>query len=183
MPIDLVIDERDTKSGDGLGDNNNNSSSNGSGGPGGAGMGGGGGGTSNGGGRGGSADTGHHSDSASTPDHQVGLIIIIIIISFLNTRLLEISIAVRMKPVIFKNYFACINFTVVSFTPPLDFTKINIYKSILLTLHDEYSDDSYSSSLLPSISTSSYPVMKNFTDKATSFPVPKFIWTRTPWRH
>ena len=71
MPIDLVIDERDTKSGDGLGDNNNNSSSNGSGGPGGAGMGGGNGGTSNGGGRGGSADTGHHSDSASTPDHQV----------------------------------------------------------------------------------------------------------------
>lgn len=69
MPIDLVIDERDTKPGD-LGDNNNNSSSNGSGGPGGAGLGGG---TSNGGGRGGSADTGHHSDSASTPDHQVNL--------------------------------------------------------------------------------------------------------------
>lgn len=66
MPIDLVIDERDTKSGD-LGDNNNNSSSNGSGGPTGAGLGGG---TSNGGGRGGSADhIGHHSDSASTPDH------------------------------------------------------------------------------------------------------------------
>ena len=66
MPIDLVIDERDTKPD--LGDNNN-SSSNGSGGPG-AGMGG----TSNGGhGRGGSADphSGHHSDSASTPDHQV----------------------------------------------------------------------------------------------------------------
>ena len=67
MPIDLVIDERDTKSGD-LGDNNNNSSSNGSGGPAGTGIGGG---TSNGGGRGGSADIGHHSDSASTPDHQV----------------------------------------------------------------------------------------------------------------
>lgn len=64
MPIDLVIDERDTKPGD-LGDNNN-SSSNGSGGPGGHGMGG----ASN-GGRGGSADPGHHSDSASTPDHQV----------------------------------------------------------------------------------------------------------------
>lgn len=64
MPIDLVIDERDTKPGD-LGDNNNNSSSNGSGGPG-PGMGG----ASN-GGRGGSADPGHHSDSASTPDHQV----------------------------------------------------------------------------------------------------------------
>ena len=63
MPIDLVIDERDTKPGD-LGDNNN-SSSNGSGGPG-QGMGG----ASN-GGRGGSADPGHHSDSASTPDHQV----------------------------------------------------------------------------------------------------------------
>ncbi len=63
MPIDLVIDERDTKPGD-LGDNNN-SSSNGSGGPG-PGMGG----ASN-GGRGGSADPGHHSDSASTPDHQV----------------------------------------------------------------------------------------------------------------
>lgn len=62
MPIDLVIDERDTKPD--LGDNNN-SSSNGSGGPG-AGMGG----ASN-GGRGGSADAGHHSDSASTPDHQV----------------------------------------------------------------------------------------------------------------
>jgi len=62
MPIDLVIDERDTKPGD-LGDNNN-SSSNGSGGPG-QGMGG----ASN-GGRGGSADPGHHSDSASTPDHQ-----------------------------------------------------------------------------------------------------------------
>ena len=62
MPIDLVIDERDTKPD--LGDNNN-SSSNGSGGPG-AGMGG----ASN-GGRGGSADPGHHSDSASTPDHQV----------------------------------------------------------------------------------------------------------------
>ncbi|XP_054154300.1 homeobox protein homothorax-like [Oppia nitens] len=62
MPIDLVIDERDTKPGD-LGDNNN-SSSNGSGGPG-PGMGG----ASN-GGRGGSADPGHHSDSASTPDHQ-----------------------------------------------------------------------------------------------------------------
>lgn len=61
MPIDLVIDERDTKPD--LGDNNN-SSSNGSGGPG-AGMGG----ASN-GGRGGSADPGHHSDSASTPDHQ-----------------------------------------------------------------------------------------------------------------
>lgn len=68
MPIDLVIDERDTKPGD-LGDNNNNSSSNGSGGPGGPGCGGAGG-TSN-GGRGGSADPGHHSDSASTPDHQV----------------------------------------------------------------------------------------------------------------
>ncbi|RWS17912.1 homothorax-1-like protein [Dinothrombium tinctorium] len=66
MPIDLVIDERDTKPGD-LGDNNNNSSSNGSGGPGGAGLGGG---TSN-GGRGGSTDPGHHSDSASTPDHQL----------------------------------------------------------------------------------------------------------------
>lgn len=67
MPIDLVIDERDTKSGD-FGDNNNNSSSNGSGGPTGTGLGGG---TSNGGGhgRGGSADIGHHSDSASTPDH------------------------------------------------------------------------------------------------------------------
>lgn len=64
MPIDLVIDERDTKPGD-LGDNNNNSSSNGSGGPG-TGLGG----ASN-GGRGGSADPGHHSDSASTPDHQV----------------------------------------------------------------------------------------------------------------
>lgn len=62
MPIDLVIDERDTKPD--IGDNNN-SSSNGSGGPG-AGMGG----ASN-GGRGGSADPGHHSDSASTPDHQV----------------------------------------------------------------------------------------------------------------
>ncbi|XP_017485553.1 PREDICTED: homeobox protein homothorax-like, partial [Rhagoletis zephyria] len=61
MPIDLVIDDRDTKPD--LGDNNN-SSSNGSGGPG-AGMGG----ASN-GGRGGSADPGHHSDSASTPDHQ-----------------------------------------------------------------------------------------------------------------
>lgn len=66
MPIDLVIDERDPKSGD-LGDNNNNSSSNGSGGPTGTGLGGA---TSNGGGRGGSADIGHHSDSASTPDHQ-----------------------------------------------------------------------------------------------------------------
>lgn len=61
MPIDLVIDERDTKPD--LGDNNN-SSSNGSGGPTGIG------GASN-GGRGGSADAGHHSDSASTPDHQV----------------------------------------------------------------------------------------------------------------
>lgn len=71
MPIDLVIDERDTKSGD-LGDNNNNSSSNGSGGPAGTGIGGG---TSNGGGRGGSADIGHHSDSASTPDHQVCLLL------------------------------------------------------------------------------------------------------------
>ncbi|KAI2805684.1 Homeobox protein Meis2 [Blomia tropicalis] len=60
MPIDLVIDERDTKPD--LGDNNN-SSSNGSGGPTGIG------GASN-GGRGGSADAGHHSDSASTPDHQ-----------------------------------------------------------------------------------------------------------------
>ena len=74
MPIDLVIDERDTKPGD-LGDNNNNSSSNGSGGPGGAGMGGG---TSN-GGRGGSADTGHHSDSASTPDHQVGVYLSVLV--------------------------------------------------------------------------------------------------------
>lgn len=62
MPIDLVIDERDTKPD--LGDNNN-SSSNGSGGPG-AGLGG-----SSNGGRGGSSDPGHHSDSASTPDHQV----------------------------------------------------------------------------------------------------------------
>ncbi|XP_053202720.1 homeobox protein homothorax-like isoform X2 [Panonychus citri] len=76
MPIDLVIDERDTKPD--LGDNNNNSSSNGSGGPAGAGCGdpggggGGGGGrgaTSN-GGRGGSTDPGHHSDSASTPDQR-----------------------------------------------------------------------------------------------------------------
>jgi homeobox protein homothorax len=62
MPIDLVIDERDTKPGD-LGDNNN-SSSNGSGGPG-PGMGG----ASN-GGRGGSVDPGHHSDHSSTPDQQ-----------------------------------------------------------------------------------------------------------------
>lgn len=73
MPIDLVIDERDTKSGD-LGDNNNNSSSNGSGGPAGTGLGGG---TSNGGGRGGSADIGHHSDSASTPDHQVNPLLVL----------------------------------------------------------------------------------------------------------
>lgn len=64
MPIDLVIDERDSKPD--LGDNNN-SSSNGSGGPT-SGLGG----ASNGGGRGGSVDPGHHSDNASTPDHQVG---------------------------------------------------------------------------------------------------------------
>lgn len=64
MPIDLVIDERDTKPD--LGDNNNNSSSNGSGGPTGTGCGGTSG-TSN-GARGGSADPGHHSDTASTPD-------------------------------------------------------------------------------------------------------------------
>ncbi|KAH9415282.1 Homeobox protein Meis2, partial [Dermatophagoides pteronyssinus] len=89
MPIDLVIDERDTKPD--LVDNNN-SSSNGSGGPPGIGIGGGssssnggmmsgrncsggggGGGSGNGGGNGGgsSSDHGHHSDSASTPDHQV----------------------------------------------------------------------------------------------------------------
>lgn len=74
MPIDLVIDERDTKPD--LGDNNN-SSSNGSGGPPGIGLGGGGGSSSNGGigglrgNGGGSSDHGHHSDSASTPDHQV----------------------------------------------------------------------------------------------------------------
>lgn len=68
MPIDLVIDERDTKPD--LGDNNNNSSSNGSGGPTGTGCGGTSG-TSN-GARGGSADPGHHSDTASTPDQVSG---------------------------------------------------------------------------------------------------------------
>ena len=78
MPIDLVIDERDTKPGD-LGDNNN-SSSNGSGGPGGHGMGG----ASN-GGRGGSADPGHHSDSASTPDHQVKKLVILVTIGHLRS--------------------------------------------------------------------------------------------------
>ncbi|XP_074603580.1 homeobox protein Meis1-like isoform X3 [Brevipalpus obovatus] len=66
MPIDLVIDERDTKPD--IGDTNNNSSSNGSGGPTGTGCGGAGG-TSN-GARGGSADPGHHSDTASTPDQR-----------------------------------------------------------------------------------------------------------------
>lgn len=62
MPIDLVIDERDTKPGD-LGDNNNNSS-NGGGNGGGAGSGNGG----NSGGRGNPDTTGHSSDNSSTPD-------------------------------------------------------------------------------------------------------------------
>ncbi|XP_054712307.1 homeobox protein Meis2-like isoform X2 [Uloborus diversus] len=59
MPIDLVIDERDSKPGD-LGDNNNNSS-NGGGGAGGGNSG-------VGGGRGNPDTTGHSSDNSSTPD-------------------------------------------------------------------------------------------------------------------
>uniref|UniRef100_A0A2L2XXB5 Homothorax 1 n=1 Tax=Parasteatoda tepidariorum TaxID=114398 RepID=A0A2L2XXB5_PARTP len=59
MPIDLVIDERDSKPGD-LGDNNNNSS-NGGGGAGGGNSG-------AGGGRGNPDTTGHSSDNSSTPD-------------------------------------------------------------------------------------------------------------------
>ena len=62
MPIDLVIDERDSKPGD-LGDNNNNSS-NGGGNGGGAGSGNGG----HPGGRGNPDTTGHSSDNSSTPD-------------------------------------------------------------------------------------------------------------------
>ncbi|XP_023240613.1 homeobox protein Meis1-like [Centruroides sculpturatus] len=67
MPIDLVIDERDSKPGD-LGDNNNNSN----GGSGNIGSNGGGGGGSGGGGGRGNPDTmGHNSsDSSSTPDQR-----------------------------------------------------------------------------------------------------------------
>lgn len=75
MPIDLVIDERDSKPGD-LGDNNNNHNSSGGGGGGGGGSGGGGGGSGGGGGGSGGSrghhnpdTTGHNStDSSSTPD-------------------------------------------------------------------------------------------------------------------
>ncbi|XP_076359827.1 homeobox protein Meis1-like isoform X1 [Tachypleus tridentatus] len=62
MPIDLVIEDRDTKPGD-LGDNNNNSSS----------SGGGGGGNTNGnicGGGRGSDSTGHNSDHSTPPDQR-----------------------------------------------------------------------------------------------------------------